>query len=123
MRGLISSSTAKTKAIEIQLKELSESEARKNAFKILGICWLGMLIMLPLPPIHWVSTPGLFIAGIVLFFKKYRERIYLEPLKTVCLECNAEISCKFQAFTPPISLVCPSCRYNFTLAPEEKTAG
>ncbi len=98
------------------MRALSAQDRRKNAWKGLGICWGLALVTLPLPPIHWVTVPGLFFFGIYWFFRKLREGEHFEMSRFPCPECGAEVTLAPQVTQNPLAFVCPACRYGLKLS-------
>jgi hypothetical protein len=114
--GKISSSSGKETKVSFGIHALSQKEKRKNALKALGICWGMMLITLPLPPIHWVTVPGLFLFGIYSFFRKLRQTEDFETAQLSCPECGASFPLDRQPVQNPLAFVCPHCRYGLKLS-------
>jgi hypothetical protein len=115
VEGKISTTSGKEISVSVGIRVLTKEERKKNAIKILGICWGLSLATIPLPPIHWVTVPGFFIAGIVMFFRKLREPEYFDHVKFTCPECGKEVEVPPQVVKSPLSFVCPHCRYGLKL--------
>lgn len=115
MEGNISSSSGKSATVHFELRELSTQERRKNAFKGLGLFWGLSLAFAPLPPIHWVATPGFFLFGFYWAAKKYGQTTYLRAFSAECPECQGKVDVAERFAQSPTSLVCPHCRYNLKL--------
>jgi len=113
--GKISSSSGKEIPVSFGIHVLSSEEKRKNALKGLAICWGLMLVTIPLPPIHWVTVPGLFFFGIYWFFRKLREGEHFEAATFACPECGATFPLAPQPVQNPLAFVCPHCRYGLKL--------
>lgn len=112
MEATIQSTTGKTRQVPVSIRVLPTSEKQKKAWKALGLCWLAMVISAPLPPVHWVSVPGLFIAGIYLFVRRLREGEYTEPFAFACPECGKEVPVKARPVSEEWEQVCPSCHHS-----------
>ncbi len=115
MDGKISTSSGKELRVQVNIRTLSAQERKQKAFRTLGICWGLSLATIPLPPIHWVTVPGFFIAGIVLFFRKLREPEYFEKIAFDCPECGKRVDVPEQVVKNPLAFVCPHCRYGLKL--------
>jgi hypothetical protein len=112
MNAEISSTTGKMAQAEVHLRVLPAQEKRKRAFKALGLCWAAMIITAPLPPIHWVTVPGFFIAGIYLFFRILRQGEHILPFSFACPECGKPVEVAARPVTEEWEQVCPSCHYS-----------
>lgn len=115
MDGKISSTSGKELSVQVAIRTLSPQERKQKAFKAVGICWGLSLATIPLPPIHWVTVPGFFIAGFVMFFRKLREPEYFEKVVFPCPECGKEVDVPKQVVKNPLAFVCPHCRYGLKL--------
>lgn len=115
MEGKISSSSGKELHARFEIRALSPQERKRNAMRMLGICWAISLCSAPLPPIHWVTVPGFFVAGIVMFFRKLREPEHFMPFTFPCPECGKEVAVPPQVVQNPLAFVCPHCRYPLKL--------
>ncbi|RYZ97430.1 MAG: hypothetical protein EOP11_22035 [Proteobacteria bacterium] len=112
MNAEISSTTGKIAHAEVQLRVLPAPEKRKRAFKALGLCWAAMIATAPLPPIHFATVPGFFIAGIYLFFRILRQGEHILPFSFACPECSKPIEVAARPVTEEWEQVCPSCHYS-----------
>lgn len=115
MEGKISTSSGKELTIQFNIRALTAQERKQKALKALGICWGLSLATAPLPPIHWVTVPGFFLAGPVMFLKKIRQPEYFDEIKFPCPECGKEVVVQPQVVQNPLSFVCPHCRYGLKL--------
>lgn len=111
MDASVRSSSGKTVTLQCAKRELPDSERRKAALKTLGLFWGLALASAPLPPVHWVLTPGFFLFGIYAAVKRYRVREHLNPLTFSCPECSGKVEVSERAFQSELSLTCPHCRY------------
>ena len=116
MEGKISTSSGKEISVEVGIRQLGKEEQKKHALKALAICWGISLATIPLPPLHWVTVPGFFIAGFVMFFRKLREPAYFEHVAFKCPECGAAVEVPPQVVQNPLAFVCPQCRYGLKLS-------
>jgi hypothetical protein len=117
--ALVSSSSGKEQKVDLVIRVLSVEERRKKALKALGICWLLALGFAPLPPIHWVLTPGFFLAGPFVAWKKYLQTRYLSDLAFPCPECGKEMTLPSQPVKNPKAFSCKHCGYLLKLAWKE----
>lgn len=117
MEGTISSSSGNEKKITFAIRALTPQERKKNAMKGLGLCWGLSVLSAPLPPIHWVTVPGLFFFGIYWFFRKLNEGEHFEETAFPCPECGGEVKIAAgQVAQNPLAFVCPNCRYGLKLS-------
>lgn len=119
MDALISSSSGKETNVNLMIRVLSAEERRQKALKTLGLCWLLALCFAPLPPIHWLLTPGFFIAGPFMAWKKYQQTRYLGELAFSCPECGKEMQLPSQPLKNPKNFSCKHCGYLLKLAWKE----
>ncbi len=115
MEGKISTTSGKELTIQFQIRTLTAQERKQNALKILGICWGLMIVTAPLPPIHWVTVPGFFLAGFVMFIRKLRQPEHFEKFSFPCPECGKTVDVPPQVVQNPLAFVCPHCRYGLKL--------
>jgi hypothetical protein len=116
VEACIKSSSGKETITSVELRTLGAEERRKAAFKGLGICWGLMVLTAPLPPIHWVTVPGFFLAGFYMFFKRLGEKVHSCPFSFPCPECGKTVDVKDQTVKGEWELVCPHCRYTLRVA-------
>ena len=119
MNAEVRSTTGKVTKVEFPLRTLPAAEKRRAAFKALGLCWLAMIVTAPLPPIHWVSVPGCFVAGLYLFFRRLRENSHVEPFSFACPECGKTVDVAERSYDPEWEQVCPQCHFSLQVVTPE----
>lgn len=122
MDAQIRSTTGKSLSVPMHVRVLPAQEKRKRAIKALAFCWIAMVVTAPLPPIHWVSVPALFIAGIYMFFRKLSEKEHVEPFSFTCPECGKPIEVAARPFAEEWEQVCPSCHFSLQVQPSQAPA-
>lgn len=115
MRAQIKSNSGKEVLTPIETRALDTAERRKNALKGLGLCWLISLVTLPLPPIHWVTTPFFFFFGFYWAVRKMREGTFVREFHFSCPECNARVEVKERPLAPTWEAVCPTCKFSLKI--------
>jgi hypothetical protein len=117
--ALISSSSGKEQRVDLTIITLTQEDRRKNALKRLGICWGLAIAFAPLPPLHWVLTPGFFLGGPFAAWKRYQQSRYLADLTFCCPECAKEMTLPSQPLKNPKAFSCKHCGYLLKLAWKE----
>jgi hypothetical protein len=109
--ALVSSSTGKTVTVTVPIRVLSSKEKQKRAIKALLLCWAASIATIPLPPLHWVTVPGLFLGGFYMFFRRMNEKEHSEPFSFQCPECGGEVKVEDRPLTHLWEQVCPQCHF------------
>lgn len=117
MDGHVSSSSGKKENITFNIRTLTPAEMRVKAAGALAIYWGLMIFFLPLPPIHWITTPFFFFFGIYQATKKLGQKEYIQAFTVTCPECQKSIPMKERVASFPLSFTCQHCRYNLKLEP------
>jgi hypothetical protein len=94
---------------QIELVQLSEVSRLLNGFAALGMFWLGAVVCILIPVLHFVLVPGGILAGIFMFVYKYAQKEMLVSGEIRCLHCNHEIKLKPAPFNWPKKELCPQC--------------
>ena len=113
--ALIRSSSGKETEAQLVYRSLALPERRARALKILGLCWGGSILTLPLPPIHWVTVPGLFLLGPVLALKRFRHKEQIQAFSFSCPECGQENHRSESDRQDAFVLYCTKCGYTLRL--------
>ena len=81
----------------------------KQALKKLALFWLGSLLSILIPVVHFVSVPVLFGLGIFFAYRSYKsEGQVLEGL-TRCPHCQNEVPIKPAELQWPLTEICQNC--------------
>lgn len=111
MVAIISSSAGHETKTDVSSRQLTTKERARNALKALGICWGLSLASLPLPPVHWVSTPFFFFFGLYLSVRRWREETFTQAFSFTCPECQKTVEVPEHSKKNDWQLVCPHCRF------------
>lgn len=114
--AVIRSSSGKETQVQLVYRSLALPERRASALKILGLCWGGSVLTLPLPPIHWVTVPGLFFLGPILALRRFRTKEQIEAFSFTCPECGQENQRKESDRQEAFVLYCGKCGYTLRLS-------
>lgn len=83
-----------------------------RAAKACGICWaLAVLALVTfIPVVHLLAAAGLFIAGPIMGYSRYRSLSTANDVSGVCPSCRKDITLKIQPEDSlPIWTYCPVC--------------
>ena len=80
---------------ESEITRYSKQDAIKKGLRTLGFCYLGAIITLFIPIVHFVATPGLLLIGPIVAFVIYRFYNGLEEVERhdiPCPKCGEKFS-------------------------------
>jgi hypothetical protein len=118
----LKSQAGDTSQAEMTLQAYSNAERKKRAILILLACWTGAAASIPILIAHFILIPGFLIAGIVLFWKRWKTEEEAESVSGVCPACHNEITINLEKKGElPQWQYCPSCNDSLELdaLPEE----
>lgn len=94
---------------EVTLLSWTPSERRVRALKTLLKFWVGSMISVIFPLVHFILVPGLFIAGpVVAYFILQQEQVVTSG-HTECPKCQAQVMIKKAHYKGKITEVCRKC--------------
>lgn len=100
----------------LHVTHYDKNERIKRALGMLGLCWLGAAISIPVVIAHWVLVPGFFIAGPILAFKRLKQDSVTEQATGRCPFENQEVTLKMEANEAlPKWTYCPACNKSIQL--------
>lgn len=98
----------------------TKQRASRFGLRWCGFAWLGALICLPIPGLHFVAVPACLFIGPPLGFVIYRfYRGSTEILSgtAVCPQCRGERVFTHQTVDWPYNTSCEHCRADWTIQP------
>lgn len=97
------------------------SRIKRASLALLG-CWIGALLTAPIIILHFISVPGLLLAGPYFAYKFYHNHRATEKATGTCPVCAQVITIKLEsAQQPPIYSYCPECREPLQLIDNQDT--
>lgn len=93
----------------IEIESLSTLARLLNGFAALGLFWLGALVCVLIPVLHFVLVPVGLLAGVFFFVFKFGQKENLVSGKIRCLNCNHEMTLKPASFNWPKKEMCTQC--------------
>jgi hypothetical protein len=107
-----------------ECKHFSPLDARTNAMKWAGGCFLVALCMLPIPLVHFAVPLVLLMSPLVYFVVK---KVYSGGddvrAKATCPHCNAPLDLMLSGTEWPMHRVCMSCRQSYMVERLDMPAG
>jgi hypothetical protein len=113
----ISIEAAEVKPVETQLPlvEIDKHERLMRAAKSLAIVWACAGFSAFIPIIHFISVPGLTLAGIFFAANAYSDDVRLGETKISCPKCGQPIEIKNRSDQFPKWQKCTSCHADIKL--------
>jgi hypothetical protein len=101
----------------VSLQSWEKKERTARAFKALGFTWIGAIVAVFLPLLHFVLVPALLVAGPLLFFwVAGREQVILGG-KGTCPDCGKEFEIVRSPVKWPLTDLCNHCQARVKIAP------
>lgn len=98
---------------------LTSYERWKAAFLTLLVWWIGAVLMVPVPVLHFILVPLALVGGLIAFVFRIC-MTHRRPLVEIrCPNCQTELLLKQSAFRWPIYEMCNACRTELKITPEE----
>lgn len=88
-----------------------------RALKALGILWLVALGCVPLPGLHFVLTPGFFVAGIVAAILRFQAKVVVDDTSIKCPKCDRDIAIEKGTTGWPARVLCNECSSRLVMSP------
>lgn len=99
----------------VHIQEWSHSERTKRAVKVWIACWLGSIVSILIPLVHFISVPALIIAGpIAAYFILNKESVIMGG-KGTCPHCLADLMIVRSPNRFPLSELCTNCYKNLRI--------
>lgn len=105
---------------KITAQPWTKNRAMRLGMRWCGIAWLGALLALPIPGLHFVAVPACLFIGPPLGFviyKFYRGSVEIVSGSAVCPQCNNERTFAKQTVDWPYQTTCEHCRADLTIEP------
>jgi ribosomal protein S27AE len=112
---IVTMDMAKQSESEVEVQHLTPAERLVVGLKILGIFWLGAILCLPIPMVHFVAVPVGLIAGVVMFFRAYGLTERLKSGSIPCPKCGTSFAADLKPFVWPKHETCPQCGMDLLL--------
>ena len=88
----------------------SSGDRTKRALTALGLCLLGILVVIPIPIVHLIAPWILLITGIAMFISRIRQHQAKENVETLCPHCEKQVSIELSDNDQlPKWEYCPDC--------------
>jgi hypothetical protein len=111
-------SQARSTQGKAELRQVSRQEAvRKGLVGMIG-CWVVALFTLPIPLVHFVAPPILFLFGPLVgffMFKLYNGAVDIISGEGPCPDCGAVVPLTAGAERWPQDVICPGCQARLTV--------
>lgn len=97
--------------------EWNKSMATVRALKVLGGVWLGAVLSVAIPIVHWVTVPtGLIVGPLAGWFIFKKSQSYKEfVLDGVCPHCHQPLQTKWSAALKEVERTCQNCQTSVTI--------
>ena len=109
-----------TTSSKITVTQWTKHRASRFGMRWCGFAWLGALICLPIPGLHFVAVPACLFIGPPLGFVIYRfysGSIEIISGSAICPQCKAERVFANQTVDWPYNTACEHCRADWTVLP------
>lgn len=103
------SAAGKDGSAELALASYSPAERRARALKALAGCWLGAIVAIAIPVLHFILVPLLLLAGPLGAYLLYRQAALLPGAAIRCPSCGAQASITKSAPNWPLFVHCAGC--------------
>ena len=101
----------------VLLRFWSKRERISRAFKFGGACWIGALLSIALPIVHFLLVPGLIVAGPVVYYFVIRRKSVIVGGEGLCPHCGAVHPISRAPHHFPLPEICANCRSSLSLEP------
>lgn len=106
-------------AAAVRVTPLSMGQRVFRAGKVLLVLWGLALACVPLVGLHFVLTPGFFVAGLVMAALKVRAVARLDERAVPCPKCSTPVPVEAGTMGWPAKLLCPECSARLVLTPAQ----
>lgn len=97
-------------------RAFSHSVRVNRAILLLVYCWLAAAVSVLIPILHWITVPGFFIGGVILFVQQLRSKTHVEKAIGQCPVHGAEVDIHLDHHKwPPVWVHCPECNASLHL--------
>lgn len=93
----------------ILIREFNHAQRVQAAIKILALIWGSIILVLPIPMIHFVLPPVLFFTGIFISYRTYKSTGRVLSGATTCPNCKAAIVVGNVQLHWPVTEICQEC--------------
>jgi hypothetical protein len=94
---------------EVVVTSWDKASRLKRALKILCLLWIGAVVSIVIPGLHFILVPGLFLAGPIAAYFLYRQESAVSGGTIQCPSCKNTIPVVRSPNSWPINVVCPRC--------------
>lgn len=105
---------------QVNVRLWSKQQAVQRGVGFWAAMWIGGLVTLPIPLVHFVSVPACFLLGPVVglvVYKVYNGGGDIEEGGGPCPDCGERIDLASESASWPKSLSCPHCHGQLTIRP------
>lgn len=97
----------------IELLEFTKKEALNRSLKVLAGCYIGAIITLFIPIVHFIATPALVVLGPVIsrvMYKFFNGQKSLKATRIKCSNCQSEFELPQSPSSWPFFEKCSNCQ-------------
>lgn len=90
----------------------TKAKATKKGLKVLLYTWLGALVTIPIPIVHFVTVPAAILLGPLFGFLTYRTALTRASITcpdAACPECAKSLPLAFASDVAEIERTCKGC--------------
>lgn len=95
------------------VEEPTKPGATKKGLKVFGYTWLGAVVTLFIPIVHFVTVPAALLLGPLLGYLTYRNALSRATIScptATCPACRAPLPLTFASDVTEIERSCKACR-------------
>lgn len=102
--------TARAVPVDLDVVFLTTRQRLKRAVSTLGYVWLGALLAVMVPVLHFALVPALLLVGPIAAVFAFRARVRLDPgIRVPCPKCASKFSVEYEHYGWPLRLGCRRC--------------
>jgi len=88
---VIDNDSKKTVGGELFFIQYSSGDRTRRAFTALGLCLLGIVLVIPIPIVHLIAPWIFLITGIAMFVSRIRQHEAKQHVEVCCPHCEKQV--------------------------------
>ncbi|MFO1519590.1 MAG: hypothetical protein U1F57_08035 [bacterium] len=99
----------------VEIQQWTDRQRFMNCAKLWGIFWLGAVVAVFLPVLHFFLVPLLFVIGPIAGIVKLQQKERIFKGEGICPACQAPLKIEPGSARFPLEELCGACRRNIAI--------